>query len=156
MTEHDERHLRRAIELAQQSRQNGNHPFGALLVDADGEVVLEAENTVLTEDDCTNHAELNLVRAASRRFEEAALGGCTLYTSTEPCGMCAGAIYWSGIGRVVYALGSDGLARVIDHSDASELTLPCREVLGRGRRTVDVSGPHLVPEASVVHEGFWG
>ena len=70
MTEHDERHLRRAIELAQQSRQNGNHPFGALLVDADGEVVLEAENTVFTEDDCTNHAELNLVRAASRRFDE--------------------------------------------------------------------------------------
>ena len=153
----DESHLLRAIELAGRSRENGNHPFGALLTDGQGDVVLEAENTVLTENDCTNHAELNLVRAASRRFDAPSLLACTLYASTEPCAMCAGAIYWSGIGRVVYALGSDGLTAMVEGSEgSSELELPCREVFARGGRSVDVSGPHLVDEARVVHEGFWG
>ena len=86
----DKTHLLAAIELARRARENGNHPFGALLVDARGVVVLEAENSVLTESDCTNHAELNLVRAASRMFDQASLRDCTLYTSTEPCAMCAG------------------------------------------------------------------
>jgi tRNA(Arg) A34 adenosine deaminase TadA len=113
MIERDDTHLRRAIALAHQARENGNHPFGALLADGRGEVVLEAENTVLTEHDCTNHAELNLVRAASRRFAEGQLGDCTLFTSTEPCAMCAGAIYWSGIGRVVFALSGAALTVMV-------------------------------------------
>lgn len=88
-----------------QTRSTGpsrsNHPFGSLLVDPDGNVVLEAENIVLTGRDCIGHAELNLVRTAGGRFDAASLRGYTLYTSPEPCAMCAGAIYWSGIGRVV-------------------------------------------------------
>jgi tRNA(Arg) A34 adenosine deaminase TadA len=84
-------HLRRAIELAQQACDHGNHPFGALLVDRRGNVVLEAENTVRTDRDVTAHAETNLMRMASARFEPDFLERCTLYTSTEPCAMCAGA-----------------------------------------------------------------
>ncbi len=156
MTQPDERNLLGAIELARCARENGNHPFGALLVDGGGDVVLEAENTVLTERDCTNHAELNLVRAASRRFGESTLGDCTLYTSTEPCAMCAGAIFWSGIGRVVFALSGAALNAMVEGGEESELALPCREVFARGGRVVDVSGPHLEAEAQVVHEGFWG
>jgi len=57
VTNEVERHLLAAIELARRPRANGNHPFGALLVDADGKVVLEGENTVLTAQDCTGHAE---------------------------------------------------------------------------------------------------
>ena len=102
----DEGHLLRAIELARGSREKGNHPFGSLLVDASGQVLLESENTVVTGHDVTGHAELNLVRAASMQFEVETLSRSTLYTSTEPCAMCSSAIYWSGIGRVVYALGS--------------------------------------------------
>jgi tRNA(Arg) A34 adenosine deaminase TadA len=152
----DEHHLLRTIELARLAREHGNHPFGALLVDASGAVVLEAENTVVTENDSTNHAELNLVRAASRRFDTAALLTSTLYTSTEPCAMCAGGIYWAGIGRVVYALSSTGLTAMVDDgSGDSELALPCREVFARGGRRVAVSGPHLEGEARVVHQGFW-
>jgi tRNA(Arg) A34 adenosine deaminase TadA len=156
MIERDDTHLRRAIALAHQARENGNHPFGALLADGRGEVVLEAENTVLTEHDCTNHAELNLVRAASRRFAEGQLGDCTLFTSTEPCAMCAGAIYWSGIGRVVFALSGAALTVMVAGDGDSELALPCREVFARGGRTVEVSGPHLEEEGRAVHEGFWG
>ncbi len=154
MIRSDEHHLFAAIELARRARENGNHPFGALLVDAAGDVVLEAENTVLTERDCTNHAELNLVRAASRRFGEATLRYCTLYTSTEPCAMCAGAIYWSGIGRVVFALSGAALNAMVEGGE-DDLALPCREVFARGGRTVAVSGSHLEEEAREVHEGFW-
>jgi len=152
----DEMHLLRAIELARLSRAKGNHPFGALLADASGRVVLEAENTVVTERDVTGHAELNLVRRASTQFDVQTLENVTLYTSTEPCAMCSGAIYWSGIGRVVYALGSAALMALVDDvSGSGTLALSCREVLARGGRTVEVSGPHLEAQAGSVHEGFW-
>ena len=148
--------LLRAIELARQSREHGNHPFGSLLVDASGRVVLEAENTVVTSHDVTGHAELNLVRTASIQFDVAALQSSTLYTSTEPCAMCSSAIYWSGIGRVVYALGSEQLMAIVnDVSGSSTLALSCREVFARGGRNIEVSGPNLVEQAAAVHEGFW-
>ena len=106
--------------------------------------------------DVTGHAELNVVRAAGIELGDAFLQGATLYTSTEPCAMCAGAIYWSGIGRVVYALGSDTLTAIVqDPTEDSTLRLPCREVFARGGRRVEVSGPHLVEQASAVHAGFW-
>ncbi len=154
MNSTDDRHLLAAIELARRSREHGNHPFGALLVDGGGKVVLEAENSVVTERDITNHAELNLVRAASRRYDPVGLAGCTLYTSTEPCAMCAGAIYWSGIGRVVFALAGATLVEMVGDS-GEELALPCREVFARGGRVIEVSGPHLEAEARTVHRGFW-
>ena len=146
--------LRRAIALAASARDHGNHPFGALLVNAAGEIVAEAENTVTTESDATGHAETNLVRNASREFGD--LAALTLYTSTEPCAMCSGAIYWSGIRSVVYALPEHALYEMTgDDSDNPTLALPCREVFARGRHAVTVSGPHLEHEAAVVHEGFW-
>jgi len=153
----DEALLLRAIELARLSREHGNHPFGSLLTDGAGKILLEAENTVVTERDVTAHAELNLVRAASMELDAEVLAGATVYTSTEPCAMCSGAIYWSGIGRVVYALGADALTELVAGiSDEPTLQLPCREVLARGGRAIEVSGPHLTEPATAVHEGFWG
>ena len=125
-------------------------------MDGAGSVVLEAENTVVTGRDVTGHAELNLVRAASAQFDVAVLEGATLYASTEPCAMCSGAIYWSGIGRVVYALGSETLTAMVGDAGASTLALSCRDVLAHGGRSVEVSGPHLTERAAAVHEGFWG
>jgi tRNA(Arg) A34 adenosine deaminase TadA len=152
----DLRHLTRAIELAASAREHGNHPFGSLLADGDGEVVLEAENTVVTGRDVTAHAEQNLVREASARFTPDELGACTLYTSTEPCAMCAGAIFWSGIGRVVFALSSATLGEIVeDPTGAYTLAMSCREVFDRGGRTVDVQGPLIEDRARVVHDGFW-
>ena len=152
----DERHLLAAIELARRARANGNHPFGALLVDADGDVVVECENTVLTGPDCTGHAEANVMRAASGRFGLEFLQGCTLYTSTEPCAMCAGAIYWGNVRRVVYALGEGELRDIAGRNPENPtLAIPCREVFARGDHAVEVSGPHLEEPARAVHEGFW-
>ena len=151
-----ERHLLAAIELAQRSRENGNHPFGALLVDADGNVVLEAENTVVTGRDVTGHAETNLIRMATVRFDPDFLQRCTLYTSTEPCAMCAGAIYWSNVRRVVFALSQEEIRRITSRNPANmRLEITSREVFARGDHRVHVDGPHLLAEARAVHEGFW-
>jgi tRNA(Arg) A34 adenosine deaminase TadA len=156
IAEIDLSHLRRAIHLAETARARGNHPFGALLVSAGGEVLAEAENSVVTDSDCTAHAELNLVRLVSGRYDREALAGSTLFSSTEPCVMCAGAIYWSGIGRVVYALSAERLYRLTGHDPGDEpLVLPCREVFARGARAVEVAGPALEAEAEAIHRGFW-
>lgn len=146
--------LQRAIEIAANARAHGNHPFGALLADADGNILLEAENTVVTANDVTAHAELNLMRLASKRYSEEELRDCTLYTSTEPCPMCAGAIFWGNVGRVVYAL-SEGVLYEITGETPYKLALPCREVFIRGTHPVDVLGPLLEGEARQVHLGFW-
>ncbi len=152
----DARRLLRTIDLAASARAAGNHPFGSLIADASGEGIVEAENTVVTGRDVTGHAELNAVRAAGIELGDAFLQGATLYTSTEPCAMCAGAIYWSGITRVVYALGSETLEEIVTELTAdSTLRLPCREVFARGGRRVEVSGPHLFEQAAAVHAGFW-
>ena len=148
--------LRQAVGIAAQSRANGNHPFGALLADAEGRVLLTAENTVVTNSDATGHAETNLVRLASARYSVAELGAMVLYTSTEPCAMCSGAIFWSGIGGVTYALAETTLYEFTG-DDESNLTLelPCRTVFAAGRRQITVQGPFELDEARAVHAGFW-
>jgi tRNA(Arg) A34 adenosine deaminase TadA len=156
LDERDERLLRLAIEVSSRSREHGNHPFGAVLADADGAVLLEAENTVVTTGDVTGHAETNLVRSASRTLLREVRARATVYSSAEPCAMCAGAIYWSGVGRLVYAMTeSDLLTLTGDHPGNPTLDLGCRVVLGSGQRQVAVIGPALVEEAIVAHEGFW-
>ena len=148
--------LRRAIELARLAREHGNHPFGALLVDAKGNVVLEAENTVRTDKDVTAHAETNLMRMATARFDRDFLGRCTLYTSTEPCAMCAGAIYWGNIRHVVFGLSQEQIHAIsAGNPDNMQLQLSSREVFARGDHPVEVSGPHLPKESAAVHDGFW-
>ncbi|WP_104475335.1 nucleoside deaminase [Microterricola pindariensis] len=147
-----------SIRVAERSRSHGNHPFGAVLTDAAGSVLLEAENTVVTTGDATGHAETNLVRLASRDYTPAELDSCTLYTSCEPCAMCSGAIYWSGIGRVVYALAEAELYAITGaNPENPTMRLPCREVFAAGQRPTVVVGPAeaLAAEARAVHDGFW-
>lgn len=151
----DHRRLDLAIEQARLARQAGNHPFGAVLAGPDGTLVLTAQNTVVTESDVTGHAESNLVRLASRTIGRD-LRGYALYTSTEPCAMCAGAIYWAGIAKVVYALAEAELrAMTGDDPDNPTLALPCRQVFAAGQRETEVLGPFDIRAARQVHEGFW-
>jgi len=152
----DKVHLRAAIQSARNAVENGNHPFGAVLADRDGKLLLEAENTVVTDRDITGHAETNLVREASRKYGADFLAGCTLYASAEPCAMCAGAIYWGNISRVVYGLSQEQLyAMVPGGNEGDGLRISCREVLARGSREVEVLGPNLEQEAAQVHQEFW-
>jgi tRNA(Arg) A34 adenosine deaminase TadA len=151
----DPRLLEGAVELARQAREGGNHPFGALLAAANGELLAEAMNTVETQRDPTGHAELNLVRLTGHLGAEV-LAATTLYTSTEPCAMCAGGIYWAGIGRVVFALAETDLLSItgVDPRNPT-LALPSRQVFAAGSRPVDVIGPVDLAGAREVHEGFW-
>lgn len=156
MNNTDLQHLQTAIAIAQQARDHGNHPFGAILVDENNEVLLQAENTVATGRDCTGHAETNLMRLATQHFSAEKLANCILYTSTEPCAMCSGAIHWGNVRRVVYALSEVDLYALIGPSPEN-LLLPCREVFARSQHYVEVEGPgsELDVEARAVHQGFW-
>lgn len=154
----DEKYLRQALVIAKKARDAGNHPFGALLVDMETDtIVAVAENTVNTDKDCTGHAETNLMRKASPCCTVDVLRRSTLYTSTEPCCMCAGAMHWGQVGRVVYALAEDTLYQKIGghHVDNETLQLPCRTVFAASERKVEVVGPMMEEEAWQVHEGFW-
>jgi tRNA(Arg) A34 adenosine deaminase TadA len=110
MNETDVAHLRRAIELAQRARDSGEQPFGSLLVGPDGAVLGEDHNTVLSDRDVTAHPELKLARWAARELDADTARGTTLYTSCQPCGMCANVIARAGLGRVVFALSSEQLS----------------------------------------------
>ena len=153
----DEDLLRRAFAVAKRAQEHGNHPFGAILVGPGGEVLLEAENNLFPDGDMTAHAERLLATAASRKYTAEELAQCTMYTSAEPCAMCAGAVYWVGIGRVVYGLSEARLKQMTGaHPENPTLSLPCRTVFAAGQRPVEVVGPLLEDEAAAQHEGVWG
>src|SRR5450830_515562 len=153
-TPQDKHFLTRALTLAQQSRDEGHHPFAALVVDANGEVIAEAMNA--SSSDRTAHAEMNALRQASSQLNPAELAGATLYSSAEPCAMCAGATYWAGVGRVVYALSEASLLALTGSDPENPtLSLPCRQVFATGQRPTEVIGPVREAEASVAHAGFW-
>jgi len=137
-------------QLAEASVKAGNHPFGAILVVGD-EVILSSQNQVNSSGDNTQHAELELMRSAAKSLSKTDIQRATLYTSTEPCAMCAGAIYWSGIPHVVYGCSAVGLGQLTGGS----LVIPCREVLLKGRREVQVTGPVLESAGLKIHQSFW-
>jgi tRNA(Arg) A34 adenosine deaminase TadA len=148
------RHLRHANAVAQRVLDAGHHPFGAVLVAADHETVLLEQGNV----DGVNHAEAVLAREAAKRFTPEQLWGCTLYTTVEPCCMCAGTQYWAHIGRLVYGMEERRLL-ALTGSDAENPTmdLPCREVFAHGQKDVRVWGPVAEVEAEIaaLHIGFW-
>ncbi|WP_157015595.1 nucleoside deaminase [Mesorhizobium xinjiangense] len=148
--------IRHTIDLAAESRARGDHPFAALLAGPDGQILLEAMNTCGTKGDRTGHAERNLMTEASLKYDPAFLATCTMYTSAEPCAMCAGSVYWAGVGRVVHGMSEKALKELIG-PDPENLTmdLPCRDVFSAGQRLVEVVGPLLSEESAAVHEGFW-
>jgi tRNA(Arg) A34 adenosine deaminase TadA len=149
--------LRRTFQVAEAARADGRHPFGAIVVDGEGRSVVEAGNNSLPpEGDPTQHAEVVAAARAARMLSPGKLAGCTLYASAEPCCMCAGAIYWCNIGRVVYGLSEEKLLGITgSHPENPTLSLSCRKVFASGQRTVEVAGPYLEAEAAGVHRGFW-
>lgn len=149
--------LRRAIEVAHEARTAGRHPFGALIADSSGTIIVECgNNSVPPNGDPTQHAELVAASEAFRAVEANGMANSTLYTSAEPCVMCTGAAYWTGISRIVYALSEERLLALTGNSpDNPTFSLPCRDVVDRGQRTIEVIGPLLEAEAAVDHLGFW-
>ncbi len=153
----DVRHLERTIELADEAAAEGNHPFSALLVDADGVVIAEGKNEHLV-DKGPGHAETNLARRAAREFPIEQLRGSTLYTSVEPCCMCAGTVYWAEIGALVYGMSEKRLGELTGDDPANPTQdLDCRTVFAAGRRRVEVRGPFPELEDRIVdqHRAYW-
>ena len=156
--ESHEYYLRRCIEISRVSRENGNTPFGALLVDSEGNIIMEQGNIEITERICTGHAETTLASRASHAYSRDFLWNCTLYTTAEPCAMCAGAIYWANIGRVVYGMTEKRLLELTGSDEQNPtFDLPCREVFARGQKDIQVIGPipAVEEEAAEVHQGYW-
>lgn len=148
--------LRKSFDVARNALAEGAHPFGAVLVDPEGEVLLEQGNAYMPDHDMTGHAERVLMTRASTRYTPEFLSRCTMYTSAEPCAMCAGAAYWVGLGRVVYGLSESRLKTMTgNHPENPTLDLPCRVVFEAGQRKVEVIGPLLEDEAALLHEGIW-
>src|SRR6202521_2451572 len=148
--------LRHAFDVARRAQRNGNHPFGAILVGPDGVVLIEAENGYLPDRDMTGHAERLLATQASKAHAPDVLARCTIYASAEPCAMCAGAIYWAGIGRVVYGQTEKSLkAQTGAHEENPTLDLPCETVFRAGQRPTEVVGPLLEDEAAALQADFW-
>jgi tRNA(Arg) A34 adenosine deaminase TadA len=144
MTEADERHLRRAIALAAAARAAGDMPFGSLLVGPAGDVLAEDRNTVVTTQDITAHPELKMARWAARQLDADVARGTTMYTSCQPCPMCAGAIARSGLGRVVFALSGEQLQELRPAGAVSP-----------DAAAVTYEGPALFAEARVPVDGYY-
>jgi tRNA(Arg) A34 adenosine deaminase TadA len=155
-SELDEHFLRRSFDVARRAITHGNHPFGAILVDENRNVLIETENGYMPAHDGTGHAERLLATQACTTLGPAVLAKATLYSSAEPCAMCAGAIYWAGIGRLVYGLSEHRLRAVTgNHPENPTLDLPCRKVFETGQRATEVVGPMLEDEAESLHAGIW-
>ncbi|MDF2963975.1 MAG: Cytosine/adenosine deaminase [Paenibacillus sp.] len=151
-------YLRKCIEVSKRSVEHGNTPFGSILVDKEGNVLLEQENIEITESNCTGHAETTLMEKASKLYDKDFLKTCTLYSTFELCAMCSGAVYWGNVGRVIYALPENKLLQLTgSHEQNPTFDLPMREVFSRGQKEIKVIGPFLELENEVLeaHQGYW-
>jgi tRNA(Arg) A34 adenosine deaminase TadA len=154
---YDEALMRKAFDVARRAREGGDHPFGSVLADEEGNLLMEQGNGYSAAGgDRTAHAESLLASRAARAYDLGFLRRCTLYTSAEPCAMCAGAIYWAGIGRVAFGQTEKGLKEQTGaHEENPTLDLPCATVFSAGQRPTEVVGPLLEEEAAQLQADFW-
>ena len=152
------KYLLAANEVAKKSRESGTTPFGAVLVDAEGNIIMEQGNAEKELNDATAHAERVLASRASQKFDKDFLAKCTLYTTFEPCCMCTGAIDWANIGRIVYGLTEEKLLELTGADEKNPtFNISCRVIIAAGQKDIEIIGPfpELESELIKVHEGYW-
>jgi len=152
--------LYEAGRIARNAKEKGNHPFGCLLADPAGNVLLEAGNTVVTDHNDCGHAETNLMIAASKKYDRDFLAGCSIYTTAEPCVMCTGAVYWANVRRIVMGFSERDLLEMTGADPENPtFNLPCDEVLSKGQKDFEIVGPvkdrKLIETLLEEHRGFW-
>ena len=151
--------LRRVIEICEEAKERGDHPFGCLLADAEGNILLEQGNEEVTRGgDCTSHAETLLMRKASQIYDKEAMSKLTMYNSADSCAMCTGAMYWGNLGRMVYICSESTLKELTgDDMRNPTLNLPSVVVIASGQKEMEILGPfpELVPDFVALHEGYW-
>ena len=153
MQKDDERWLRRAIGLADKSVDSGDYAFGAVLISANGELLLESGQTVVSGGGRLGHAEMNVLVEAGRRWPLQELARCTLYSSTEPCPMCSGAAGWS-VGRLVFGLSQATMYELFaDPAAPPRFASPwdCRSLLSQTNPPMEIVGPMLQSDAAASH-----
>ncbi|WP_376088527.1 nucleoside deaminase [Roseomonas sp. CCTCC AB2023176] len=158
LTDRDAALLRRAIALAGEARARGDRPFAAVIADADGAVLVEAGSTQGASGDGTlAHSEMNACGAAIRAgISRGTLAQATIYSSGEPCAMCSAAIFYTGLGRLVYGLSNAAILHLRNaQPHTAGLSLTCRGVLETAHAPPEVIGPCLEDEAAAPHHGYW-
>jgi tRNA(Arg) A34 adenosine deaminase TadA len=148
LNENDESFLRRAIQLAQQARENGQEPFGAVLV-KNNEIVAEGGNQIYATSDPTAHAENKLIRDYCQKNKIMNLEGFSLYCSTEPCMLCSGAVFWARITKIVFSVSQKMLQEIHGGSTKTD----CRTLL-KPHPWIEIIGPVLIEEGLKVLEGY--
>lgn len=146
--------LRKANEVAKETKEFGHHPFGAVLLAPDNETVLMKQGNINVE----RHAEVELARRAADAYPVDYLAKCTLVTTVEPCAMCSGAIYFANIGRVVFGVTEITLRSLIGKSKMHPtLNMPCSKVIQTGQKSIEVIGPvpEMEEEIIALHKTFW-
>ena len=152
--------LYETVRVAHQAKEKGNYPFGCLLADAEGNILLEGENTVVTEHNDCGHSETNLMIAASKTYSRDFLATCSIYITAEPCVMCTGAIYWANVRRIVVGMSERQLLEMTG-ADPENATfdLPTHEILAHGQKDFEIVGPvddsKLIQAILADHIGFW-
>ena len=159
MTEKDRELLRRTIVIAHEAMEKGNHPFGALLADKDGNILLEQGNE-FREGGSAYHAETLLLLKAAKKYSPDFLKSCTLYSNFEPCCMCTGALYWTNVGRLVFGATEKDLLRFTgDNEENPTFSLSSSEVVRHGQKDIIIEGPSdddaLVEAICRDHMDFW-
>lgn len=152
------KYLLAANEVARRARANGNTPFGAVLVDENGNIIMEQGNAEKDLHDATAHAERMLASRASQKYSKEFLWKCTLYTTFEPCCMCTGATYWANIGRIVYGLTEEKLLELTGSDEKNPtFNISSRTILAAGQKPIEVLGPfeEIANAVEEVHRGFW-
>lgn len=148
-----DRFLTRSIELAVAAVAQGNRPFGAVLVAADGSVLSEGANEVASSGDVTAHAELVAIRRALTDCAADRLAGAVMYASGEPCPMCAAACVWAGIGRIVFAASTAAFSTIL--TDGPQFTLGCAQLVASSDAGVQVCGPADEDRALAAMRAAW-
>ncbi|MDP8214171.1 MAG: nucleoside deaminase [Candidatus Euphemobacter frigidus] len=157
----DEKFIRLAFEQARKAVEAGNEPFGAVLV-KDGEVVAFGQNKINTESDPTYHAETGLIRDYCHEAKVTDLSDYTLYTSCEPCVMCASCMVWSKLGRMVYSITGHQLLEIVGESpsaafsqeDDRGIDMPCAEVFKYSRNPIEVITGILEDEGLELYRSY--
>lgn len=142
--------MRQCFELAIEAGKRGNHPFGSLLVQ-EGKVVMTAGNTIVTENDPTRHAELNLLVQARRKLPAEIFPDLILYTSCAPCIMCSYFMAESNISRVVYGVSYHEFAKAMG---SPRKIVTCDQYYLATERKLDWIGPILEKEGLQVFR-YW-
>lgn len=122
------------MRLALEEANKGDSPYGAVIV-KENEVIAKAHNTVRQNSDPSAHAEINVIRSLTTKIKNPSLEGYTIYTTGEPCPMCATACVWTGISEIVFGVSIQDLIE----AKQSQINISCEEIIAKGFREIKVT-----------------